>query len=59
MSDVFVSNSLKDIAFARLLQESLQKSNLETWIDWQDLSPAEWAIYYTGEAYRGTCGRYE
>ncbi len=34
MSDVFISYSRKDIAFARLLRESLQQSQIDTWIDW-------------------------
>ena len=33
MSDVFISYSRKDIAFARLLRESLQQSQVDTWID--------------------------
>jgi len=43
MSDVFISYSRKDIAFARLLHKALQESELETWIDWQDIPPsADW-----------------
>jgi len=43
MSDVFISYSRKDIAFARLLHQSLVENNLETWIDWQDIPPsADW-----------------
>ena len=34
MADVFISYSRKDIAFARLLNEALSQSQLETWIDW-------------------------
>jgi WD40 repeat protein len=34
MADVFISYSRKDIAFARLLNEALGESQLETWIDW-------------------------
>ncbi len=33
MADVFISYSRKDIAFARILHNALQKDNLETWID--------------------------
>ena len=40
MSDVFISYSRKDIAFARLLNEALEESELETWIDWQDIPPS-------------------
>jgi len=43
MTDVFISYSRKDIAFARLLYEALVENNLETWIDWQDIPPsADW-----------------
>jgi len=43
MSDVFISYSRKDIAFARLLHNALEESELETWIDWQDIPPsADW-----------------
>jgi WD40 repeat protein len=43
MSDVFISYSRKDIAFARLLHTALKENGLETWIDWQDIPPsADW-----------------
>ena len=43
MTDVFISYSRKDIAFARLLHEALVENGLETWIDWQDIPPsADW-----------------
>ncbi|RLD01256.1 MAG: hypothetical protein DRI46_04605, partial [Chloroflexi bacterium] len=43
MTDVFISYSRKDIAFARLLHEALVENQLETWIDWQDIPPsADW-----------------
>jgi WD40 repeat protein len=43
MSDVFISYSRKDIAFARLLHQVLKDNQLETWIDWQDIPPsADW-----------------
>ena len=32
---VFISYSRKDIAFARLIQASLQQSQVDTWIDWE------------------------
>ena len=49
MSDVFISYSRKDIAFARLLHKSLKDNQLETWVDWQDIPPsADWlAEVYT------------
>jgi WD40 repeat protein len=40
MTDVFISYSRKDIAFARLLHEALLENELETWIDWQDIPPS-------------------
>lgn len=40
MADVFISYSRKDIAFARLLHKALKDSELETWIDWQDIPPS-------------------
>lgn len=33
MTDVFISYSRKDIAFARLLHESLHEDEIEMWID--------------------------
>jgi len=43
MSDIFISYSRKDIAFARILHEALKENDLETWIDWQDIPPsADW-----------------
>ncbi|MCJ7568724.1 MAG: TIR domain-containing protein [Anaerolineales bacterium] len=43
MTDVFISYSRKDIAFARLLHQALKENDLETWIDWQDIPPsADW-----------------
>ncbi|MEJ2551351.1 MAG: TIR domain-containing protein [Anaerolineales bacterium] len=43
MSDIFISYSRKDIAYARILHEGLQAQDLETWIDWQDIPPStEW-----------------
>ncbi len=43
MTDVFISYSRKDIAFARLLHQALAENGLETWIDWQDIPPsADW-----------------
>jgi hypothetical protein len=35
MADVFISYSRRDIAFARLIRESLQKAQVDTWIDWE------------------------
>lgn len=43
MSDIFISYSRKDIAYARLLHKTLKEHDLETWIDWQDIPPSiEW-----------------
>lgn len=43
MSDVFISYSRKDIAFARVLHDALKARSLDTWIDWQDIPPsADW-----------------
>jgi len=43
MADVFISYSRKDIAFARLLYDSLKEHQLQTWIDWEDIPPsADW-----------------
>ena len=43
MSDIFISYSRKDIAYARLLHKALNEHDLETWIDWQDIPPSiEW-----------------
>ena len=41
MSDVFISYSRKDIAFARLLRESLLQSQIDTWIDWERIPVGE------------------
>jgi hypothetical protein len=32
--DIFISYSRKDIAFARLIRESLMQSGFDVWIDW-------------------------
>jgi hypothetical protein len=53
VSDVFISYSRKDIAFARILHEALQARELDTWIDWQDIPPsADWLA----EVYRAIEG---
>ena len=41
MSDVFISYSRRDIAFARLLREALQQTQLDTWIDWERIPVGE------------------
>jgi WD40 repeat protein len=41
MSDVFISYSRRDIAFARLLREALQQSQVDTWIDWERIPVGE------------------
>ncbi|MCB2209827.1 TIR domain-containing protein [bacterium] len=40
MADTFISYSRKDIAFAKIVHDSLKKNGIETWIDWQDIPPA-------------------
>ena len=51
MTDVFISYSRKDIAFARLLHQALVDNDLETRIDWQDIPPsADWLA----EIYKAT-----
>jgi WD40 repeat protein len=43
VSDVFISYSRKDIAFARVLNDMLKARGLESWIDWQDIPPtSDW-----------------
>ena len=43
MTDIFISYSRKDIAFARVLHQSFKENGFETWIDWQDIPPsADW-----------------
>jgi len=46
MTDVFISYSRKDIAFARLLHQALKENDLKTRIDWQDipLAPTGWRM---------------
>ena len=39
--DVFISYSRKDIAFARLIQDSLKQSQVDTWIDWERIPIGE------------------
>ena len=45
MSDVFISYSRKDIAFARLIIESLKQNQIEPWIDWREIEVGQdfWA----------------
>lgn len=40
MSNVFISYSRKDIAFARIFHKMLEDRGTETWIDWQDIPPS-------------------
>jgi WD40 repeat protein len=40
MTDIFISYSRKDIAYARLLHDALRENDFETWIDWQDIPPS-------------------
>ncbi len=39
MTDIFISYSRKDIAYARILHEALKENGFETWIDWQEIPP--------------------
>jgi WD40 repeat protein len=41
MSDVFISYSRRDIAFARLIREALQQGQIDTWIDWDRIPVGE------------------
>ena len=40
MPDAFISYSRRNIAFARLLIDSLEKHDINVWIDWQDIPPS-------------------
>lgn len=43
MTDVFISYSRRDIAFAHVLHDALKAKGLDTWIDWEDIPPsADW-----------------
>ena len=43
MSDVFISYSRTDEAFVRRLDERLQRSGKDTWVDWRDIpASADW-----------------
>jgi WD40 repeat protein len=49
MSDVFISYSRRDIAFARLIREALQQGGIDTWIDWDRIPVGErWWQEITG-----------
>lgn len=50
MSDVFISYSRKDSAFARRLANALEQQNRDVWIDWQDIPRGE---NWLNEIYRG------
>jgi len=39
MAKVFISYSRKDINFAKRLTGELQKSDLDVWIDWEEIPP--------------------
>ncbi len=41
MTDIFISYSRKDIAFARLLHQSIKDSGLDSWIDWERIPVGE------------------
>ncbi|MBG0788696.1 MAG: toll/interleukin-1 receptor domain-containing protein [Anaerolineaceae bacterium] len=40
MTDIFISYSRKDIAYARLLHNALVEHGFDTWIDWEDIPPS-------------------
>ena len=40
MTDIFISYSRKDIAYARLLHNALIEHGFDTWIDWEDIPPS-------------------
>jgi hypothetical protein len=40
MTDIFISYSRKDIAYARILHDALVRHDLDTWIDWEDIPPS-------------------
>jgi WD40 repeat protein len=43
MSDVFISYSRKDKDFVRVLHDALEKSERQTWVDWEDIPlTSEW-----------------
>jgi hypothetical protein len=43
MSDVYLCYSRKDSEFVRILNEALEKSNRETWVDWGGIAKGtEW-----------------
>ncbi|MBE9031839.1 TIR domain-containing protein [filamentous cyanobacterium LEGE 11480] len=39
MSDIFISYSRKDSAFARRLHQAIEATGRDAWIDWQDIQP--------------------
>lgn len=41
MTDVFISYSRKDIAFARLIRSALEQAQVDTWIDWERIPIGE------------------
>jgi hypothetical protein len=41
MLDIFISYSRKDKAFVRRLADALEAQGRETWVDWDDIRPAE------------------
>src|SRR5664279_6658903 len=54
MSDVFISYSRRDIAFARLIREALQQSQIDTWIDWDRIPVGELSLIHISEPTRRT-----
>ncbi|MEM6252341.1 MAG: TIR domain-containing protein [Cyanobacteria bacterium P01_D01_bin.156] len=50
MTDVFISYSRKDKTFVKVLHKALEKSNYDSWVDWEDipLTADWWAEIQTG-----------
>ena len=43
MTDVFISYSRKDKAFVQVLNQALEESQYDTWVDWEDIPlTADW-----------------
>ena len=53
MSHIFISYSRKDLDFAQKIVDTLAANDLDTWIDWKDIPPAE---EWLQEIYQGIEG---
>lgn len=53
MSHIFISYSRKDLTFAQKIVDALAVNDLDTWIDWKDIPPAE---EWLQEIYQGIEG---